>query len=489
MRQQRNRSLIFCRIALWLFAAFFTLLLASSFKSLETFASSDADIPVTSINHPYSNCLVLLKKGDSLQEFLEANPDYARVLACTSAGSRPVVMSVSFDTTPLEQHAAGLVSISGRVTPSEGYSISDELSFVSLAVWLYDPEDLQVLPIENYSHEALPGPLQQVYTTESTMEQLQSDLETDCGPQIQCRLEGGYILDSPLSWDLSETDMQQPGVYEALGMPLLPEGLQLPDSLAPFSCSVVVQEPGRFVLSPLTRYRSFPAFLWQEAVTPLEDKLTLWYSTGDGNWVADTAHDYLVYLKPGLLALYPAAFLPDVSYYLQVEYEGNFSNIMEIRFTDSDLIYNDIGGDRDGVDRLPQKIPEPSPVVSAGKETAGEDGADEKTDGKDESSGSLSDDTLSASHPILPETADPPPQPSNDTSAADAAEIEQPGEEKTSRLDISATEPVSQTERTEAAPAPEKTSSPLWLLLPTGSAMLLGIILFLYERRKHYDER
>ena len=505
MRHPGNRSMILYRMTLWLFAACFALLLSFSFKSLETFASFDASIPVTSIDHLYGNCLVLLKKGDSLQDFLAANPDYAKVLAYTSAGSRPIVMSVNFYTTSLEQAPAGLLRIPGVVNPTEGYSISHELSSVSLAVWIYDPQNPQILPIENYSDEALPRPLSQVYTTESTMEQLHSDLMNNCGTQIQCRLEGGYILDLPLSWDLSGINMQQPGVYEAPGTPLLPEGLLLPTSLAPFSCSVVVQDPGSFILSPLTRYRSFPAFLWQKDVTPTAENLTLWYSTGDGNWLADTEQEYFVFLNPGLLALDPTAFLSDTSYYLQIGYEEIFSNIMEVRFTDSDLICNDIGGDRDGVDRLPQEIPEPSPDKPVDEETAdegatsedatSEDAINEETINEEITNEEITNEEVTDVEVTDVEVTDVDPNDGTtesgksddkvqDTTLPDTVVSESSPIAEVPGSDASSTEPDPMTEQTEAAPAPENASSPLWLILPAGSATLLGVILFLHVRRK-----
>ena len=502
MRHPGYRSMILYRMTLWLFAAYFAFLLPFSFKSLETFASSDVSIPVTSIDHLYGNCMVLLKKGDSLQDFLTENPEYAKVLAYTSSGSRPVVMSVNFDTTSLD---IGLNCISGRVIPDDGHSISEELSSVSLAVWVYDPQNPQILPIEGYSDDALPKPLQQVYTTENTKETLHENLMEQSGSQLRCLLEGGYILDLPLSWDLSGINMHQPGVYEAVGTPLLPEGLLLPTSLAPLSCSVVVQEPGSFILSPLTRFRSFPAFLWQVDVTPAEENLTLWYSTGDGNWLADTEEDYFVYLLPGLLALDPTAFLTDTSYYLQIEYEGIFSNIMEVRFTDSDLICKDIGGDRDGVDRLPQEIPEPSPDEPADKETANEETADEETADKEATSEDaineetineeITNEEITNEEVTDVEVTDVDPNDGTtesgksddnvkDTTLPDTVISESSPMAEVPGSDASSTEPDPITEQTEAVPAPENASSPLWLMLPAGSATLLGVILFLHVRRK-----
>lgn len=324
--------------------------------------ASQADIPIVRIEVPLDSELLLLSQDGDVQELLDADPALSMAIAYTETGRVWQPVTVVYDTEEFDCTAPGFTFLEGTVVPHTGYSIDEETAAVRLPVFLYHAEHPAELPVSGFAHVLTP-PLT-VYTTDDSVEEILHDVKRQT--TLTYRVADAYNLTIPMTWDASEVLTGTPGTYPLYAVPDLPDGLTLPGQYSVRAASVTVQQPGVLALASPVLYHSNLVTLWQEDLTPDETLLTLWYAVEDGPWTPDDSHTYTIgSLSGGKLYFNRPALIPETSYYFQLEYDGMLSNILRIVPEEGEFRCSDVGGDRDAVDRTPQKPPaviQPPPV-------------------------------------------------------------------------------------------------------------------------------
>ena len=332
-----------------------------------------ADIPIVRIDAPFGSELFLLSQGSDVQTFLDADPALSLAIAYTGEGRVRQPVPVVYDTEGFDSTASGLTFLEGIAMPHAGYSIDEEIAAVRLPFFLYHAEYPAELPVSGFAHSLTP-PLT-VYTTDSPTEEILQDIKRQT--TLTYRVGDAYNCTVPISWDAREVRAGTPGTYPLYAVPDLPDGLVLPDRYSVCATFVTVQQPGVLALAPPVLYHSNLVTMWQEDMTPDEDLLTLWYAVEDGPWTADDNHTYMIgSLSRGMLYFNRSALVPETKYYFQLEYDGMLSNILRIVPEEGEFRCSDVGGDRDAVDRTPQKPPEviqPPPVETLPDKTPPDD--------------------------------------------------------------------------------------------------------------------
>lgn len=192
--------------------------------------------------------------------------------------------------------------------------------------------------------------------------------------------DNGYYLTLPNHWNMNSVKTGTPGIYKANRRPRLPRGV-LMDQIPEIACSINIQDPKTFTLSSPRSFGNNIVTTWLYP-TPDKSRIRTWYRIGKGHWTEDRS-EYLMSLHSGdngkhSLYLQPWEMKKDIRYQFRLEYDGVYSDILEI-CVNKDGFYIPNEGDRDGGDRDNQTPPDvtqaPPEASSDGNSTGtGSDG-------------------------------------------------------------------------------------------------------------------
>lgn len=307
---------------------------------------------------PYSDALILAERQNA-RELLETkleNSDFSTVMVLFSDRSRKFY-SIQYDIDTFDLTQTGLFSLNGTINvPDDGsISIPPELVTVTLPVFLYDPLDPCELPV--ISSDPVRDS-QLLLSQNSSSEDLQKSLKNNNRTYLY--FDNGIFLSVPLIWDISSIAFGTPGTYRVYGIPDLPEGVLLSSDFSSYPCDVIIQKNGVFSLTPPTFDGISFMTRWTKP-TPQREKFHRYYAIGDdGPWQEDTTGSFMrieSFNTQSMYVFYYENVLFEVPYYFQLEYDGEYSNILKIYLTEDDLYYDLIEGDRDGGDRGEQPPP------------------------------------------------------------------------------------------------------------------------------------
>lgn len=315
-------------------------------------------LEVIKVITPYSNALILAARQNA-RELLETkleNSDYSTAVVLFSDKSRKFY-PIQYDLDTFDLTQTGLFSLNGTINvPDDGsISIPPDLMAVTIPVFLYDPEEPCELPV--ISSDSVRDS-QVLLSQNSSSEDLQKSLKNNSVTYLY--FDNGVFLSVPLIWDLSSVAFGTPGTYRIYGIPKLPEGILLSNSFSSYPCDVIIQETGVFSFTPPIFDGISFITRWTKP-TPQREKFRRYYAIGDdGPWQEDTTGKFMQiesFNTQSMFVFYYENFQFDVPYYFQLEYDGEYSNILKIYLTEDDLYYDLIEGDRDGGDRGEQPPP------------------------------------------------------------------------------------------------------------------------------------
>lgn len=315
-------------------------------------------LEVIKVITPYSDALILAERQNA-RELLETkleNSDFSTAVVLFSDRSRKFY-SIQYDIDALDLTQTGLFSLNGTINVPEDGSISipPELVTVTLPVFLYDPLDPCELPV--ISSDPVRDS-QLLLSQNSSSEDLQKSLKNNNRTYLY--FDNGIFLSVPLIWDISSVSFGIPGTYRIYGIPDLPKGVLLNSDFSSYPCDVIIQKTGVFSLTPPTFDGISFMTRWTKP-TPQREKFRRYYAIGDdGPWQEDTTGSFMrieSFNTQSMYVFYYENVLFEVPYYFQLEYDGEYSNILKIYLTEDDLYYDLIEGDRDGGDREEQPPP------------------------------------------------------------------------------------------------------------------------------------
>lgn len=277
------------------------------------------------------------------------------------------IYPVTWYTSEFDSQNSGLYLLQGDIVPPENVSISPQLSRRTIPVFVYDPEAPVVIPATSwvsspYLIKSYP------YHTGTALDTIQSGIRTD----YKLNLGDNYWFPVSISWDLSSVDITREGSYAVHGIPDIEEGILLPEPFSPPVTFVNIQDPGVLSLSTPYLTRSGLFFYWLKELPELE-KITLWYSVNEGDWIQDTEGELMEVDSSNSIVVHKRFLQADSTYFFRMEYEEEVSNHIEIVLTQQEITTVCSGGDRDGGDRdeqLPPEITQPAPETSAPETSA-----------------------------------------------------------------------------------------------------------------------
>ncbi|RGY96003.1 hypothetical protein DXA13_18035 [Clostridium sp. AM58-1XD] len=178
---------------------------------------------------------------------------------------------------------------------------------------------------------------------------------------VTYELDGGFLFSAPLSWNLEDLPTDTPGNYTVTGFPALPEGLLLPEEFSSVSCEVCLQDDTKLTLSPPV-INQYTLFMEWYKKTPEKNLFQFYYAVGDGEWQEDISGGFMR-LKSDSQTLEVdfsgnESLLLGTSYFFRLQYDGEWSNTIEIFLEEGSLRYRWCDGDRDGGDRNEQESPD-----------------------------------------------------------------------------------------------------------------------------------
>lgn len=249
------------------------------------------------------------------------------------------------------------------ILEDERYVMAPEVSaFVSLPIFLYDPEQPTFLPPLNpklNKHDAMET-FHIVTDVHTDLQQVNAMLHNDFPYQrFYVYFEGGYYLNLPNVWDLNAVEAGIPGIYPAYRRPELPQGVLMAD-IPEAVCSINIQSSEAFTLSSPVSFGNNIVVRWLYP-TPEPSLFRLRYRIGNGDWILDN-DEYFMRLhsdENGKLSLYlnPWEMEKDIHYQFQLEYDSVYSNIFNL-CVNEDGFYIPNEGDEDGGDRDNQTPPD-----------------------------------------------------------------------------------------------------------------------------------
>lgn len=324
--------------------------------------SNATPIEVVKVLSVLSDTVIEAEKGhakDTIIQMFHTNPIYGNAVLKLSDGTRKIV-PIQYDYDSLDTAQTGLTLLSGTITPPAGVYISPELDGVEFPVFLYDP----AAPCEMPASFLEPLSCTQIILPEYAAA---GDLikRNELDDTLYYELEGGFTWNTAVSWDFDEVSFGTPGIYKAIARPKLPEGILLPDKLPELVCNIVIQEDGPLLLGPPEFTGLYMTAEWTRE-TPDPDQFRCFYAIGDGEWQEDIEQELISiprFAPHYLQVFYYEDVFFETPYSFQISYEGEYSNILKVYFSEGQIHYNFYDGDRDGGDREDQTPPDVNQTV------------------------------------------------------------------------------------------------------------------------------
>lgn len=296
---------------------------------------------------------------EMISQVLRKDPISKSAAVRLSDGSRRV-FPIEYDYASLEDAGTGLVMLPGTITPPDGCHISPELAGTELPVLLYNPEEPCELPVTSVE----PLSITQILLPEHAgFDDLIQEIKSE--RWIYYILEGGLIWSAEISWNFDVVDFGTPGTYQITARPMPPDGVFLPDGLPELACGVIIQPDDVFLLGPPEFTGLFMVSQWTKETPDLE-KFRCFYAVGDGPWIEDTKQDLISipsHSTQSFQVFYYEDVFFDTPYYFKLSYDGEYSNILKVYFSEGQIHYRLYDGDRDGGDREDQTPPNISQTV------------------------------------------------------------------------------------------------------------------------------
>lgn len=309
-----------------------------------------------------SDCVIEAEAGraeEMISQVLQKDPTSKSAAVRLSDGSRRV-FSIEYDYDCLEDAGTGLVMLPGTITPPDGCHISPELAGTELPVLLYNPEEPCELPVTSVE----PLSITRILLPEhAVLDDLIQEIKSE--RSVDYILEGGLNWSAEISWNFDAVDFGTPGTYQITARPLLPDGVLLPDGLPEPACDVIIQPDDVFLLGPPEFTGLFMVSQWTKE-TPELEKFRCFYAVGDGPWIEDAKQDLLLipsHSPQSFQVYYYEDVFFDTPYYFQLSYDGEYSNILKVYFSEGQIHYRFYDGDRDGGDREDQTPPDISQTL------------------------------------------------------------------------------------------------------------------------------
>ena len=331
-------------------------------------AAGSDEVFTAELRHAREEVLSILA-SDSLKQ-------YSSAAVKLNNGTR-YFLPVTYDLSQLDGASPGYFLLHGTIEPLDGILIAPELAHVTLPLFLYDDNSPCEIPAASF------------YDLNDPMVVIPAGISYDEAAGYLYRnnkcsilLEDGILWEIPLTWDWSSVDLDIPGTYQAAGIPVIPDGILLPESIPAPSCTIVVQDTSLLTLSPPIFSGYYFTVNWTKN-TPDKDLLRMYYAIGSGEWVEQAGHD-LMHLDTILTQSFKVLYYPeyiddnfmvfDIPYYFRIEYNGEYSDVLKVFITEDLYNYELIGGDRDGGDRndqTPPSVTQQPPKTSPSEETPG----------------------------------------------------------------------------------------------------------------------
>ena len=329
-------------------------------------ASGSQEILAVKLKHAREEVLSILE-SDSLKQ-------YSSAAVKLNNGARHI-FPVTYDFSQLDGAPSGYFLLHGTIEPLDGILIAPELAHVTLPLFLYDPDSPCEIPAVD-CHD-LNDPMVVIPAGVSHDEAVKY-LHRNTNYAVF--LEDGIFWEITLTWDWSGVDLNIPGTYEAVGIPVIPDGILLPSALSSPTCAVVVQDASILTLSPPIFNGYYFTVEWTKS-TPDTELLHMDYAVGDGEWIEQTGQGLMnldtMYGQSFNVFYYPE-YIDDnfmvfnIPYYFRIEYNGEYSDVLKVLITEDLYSYELIGGDRDGGDRddqTPPSVTQPPPTTLPPEET------------------------------------------------------------------------------------------------------------------------
>lgn len=296
---------------------------------------------------------------EMISQVLRKDPTSKSAAVRLSDGSRRV-FPIEYDYTSLMGAGTGLVMLPGTITPPDGCHISPELAETELPVLLYSPEEPRELPVTSVE----PLSITQILLPEHAgFDDLIQEIKSE--RRIYYILEGGLTWSAEISWNFDAVEFCTPGTYQITARPLPPDGVFLPDGLPELACGVIIQPDDVFLLGPPEFTGLFMVSQWTKETPDLE-KFRCFYAVGDGPWIEDTKQDLISipsHQTQSFQVFYYEDVFFDTPYYFKLSYDGEYSNILKVYFSEGEIHYRLYDGDRDGGDREDQTPPDISQTL------------------------------------------------------------------------------------------------------------------------------
>ena len=312
-------------------------------------SSNDTLNIITDVEIPHEN-LVMLEAGNDIRELDLSNTAIAYYDSYYSIECEVQWQYDDFDCSSL-----GRQDLIGIVRLPEGYMFEGTPIDIHFPIYVYDSNmNLKVVEfnIMNVHSSLIPfgldGDELETYMSEY--------LQYDGKAQFYTEFDDLLLLDYEI--DFSDIDTNKVGRYNPFYVDL-PEGMIL-DIEPEFYPYVYVIPSDRIFLGSITPIRYGQSHIdWLYKAS----NSILWYGINDGDWIRADAEEFYktpFKLQETSIIIHFSDLVKGNKYYLCVQYDGDmFSNILEVDFTTGEYPeFNDFEGDRPGVDRGEQTLPD-----------------------------------------------------------------------------------------------------------------------------------